>query len=175
MKFLVYFFGFCVFYGNVMAKRPLETGSLSDLHFEVDGFNYRLPNNTKPEHYDISLVTFVDRKDFNFSGVVKIDLSVIEESTNITLQARLLTIEKVLLRDTQANSVDGITFTYEEETEFVTVLTGDKVLQRGEKYTLEIAYSGELRNITAGFYKTSYINEQGDEVYVIFNVFCESF
>lgn len=172
-KFSVYFFVLCgILYGDIVASTPL------DVHHSVNGkadeFTYRLPNNTRPEFYEVQLVTFIDRGEFNFSGTVRIDVRVLEESKTITLHARRLTIDSVQLSDSYGNPIeDDVTFAYDVTKEFLTISTGKTMLQRGEKYLLKIFYIGELRTDLGGFYRSSYVNAQGTKVYVI--LFCPFF
>lgn len=163
---LVHLFCFSCFYGNTIARASFNVYNFADVQHKADDISYRLPNNTKPEFYNISLVTFVNRNEFNFSGVVQINVLVIEDSRNITLHARQLTIEKVQLTDIGGNAIDDATFDYNISTEFLTVTT-DRTLLTGEKYILKVFYYGELRDDLQGFYRSSYVDEHGIEVYVI--------
>lgn len=167
MKLLAYFLCFCALLTPLIAYKPLEKNELSAIDLRANEINYRLPNNTKPLHYNISLVTFIDRGEFNFSGVVNINLTVLENSNNITLHARQLTTQTVQLRDSRGSSVNGVTFTYDITREFLTISTGQVTLPRGQTYDLQISYTGELRTDMGGFYRSSYINEKGNKVYVI--------
>lgn len=168
MKIVLHFICFCAFSGNILARRRLDTNvrSLSSSDSNASGHSYRLPNNTTPEFYDISLVTFIDRNEFSFSGVVEIEVRILEDSTNITLHARQLKIKRVLLRDSSENNINDVTFTYDETREFLTILTTEKLLHRGEKYVLKVFYNGELRTDQAGFFRTSYIDERNTEMFV---------
>ena len=123
--------------------------------------SYRLPNDTVPETYDISLTTRIDQAVFEFQGIVKIGI-VIKVATNfITLHHRQLVIENVYLRNSVGQSVEIDSFTYASEKEFLTIPVKTTLPAGGERYSLEIIYSGELRNDAAGFYRSSYqINGQ---------------
>lgn len=54
---------------------------------------YRLPNNSIPFSYDLTLNTDIDKGNFTFIGVVKIQIKIIEGSTAITLHYRQTTID----------------------------------------------------------------------------------
>lgn len=127
---------------------------------KVDAINYRLPNNTKPETYDITLTTNIDQNDFNFSGCVVIKLCVLEASYNITIHARQLTIKTVELATTSGTEINLNLFTYDNAAEFL-VISSQTELQKDSQYVLTIKYSGELGLSCYGFYRTSYIDSMG--------------
>lgn len=161
----VYIVCICGLYRNAVAYEPMETKNS-----KANELSYRLPNNTKPVHYDISVVTFIDRGEFNFSGVVQITVHVLENSKNITLHARQLTIKKIEMRDSNGWTINDVTFTHDATTEFLTISTPKVTLQRGEIYDLQISYSGELRTDMVGFYRSSYVDEKGKKVYANFEI-----
>lgn len=142
---------------------------------KLNDVNYRLPNNTKPLHYDIHLTTNLhllesseepDPK-WQFQGKVTIELTVVEQSRFITLHSRQQTINSVELK------WDGPTIkledpTYDETLEFLTLNVANDApyLLEGENYTLTIEYNATLRDDNAGFYRSSYVNEAGDTVWL---------
>lgn len=138
-----------------------------DLAESANRTNYRLPNNTKPESYDIKVISNIDRIEFDFTGTVTINLIVLKTSSEITLHARKLSIKSVKLTTKSGRSIDLKTFTYDTTTEFLTIPT-DTVLEMNSKYILTIEYVGELRVEHYGFYRSSYVNSQGETKQVIF-------
>lgn len=133
-----------------------------------DGLRYRLPNDTKPETYDITLSTRVDIQNFTFEGKVIIGIAVVESTTTITLQYRQLTILMVRLW-TVTNppvAVDINDFTYDPAVEFLRIpIAGDPLLANS-RYMLEIDYTGTLRQDNGGFYRSRYFNNDGIEVWL---------
>lgn len=132
----------------------------SKINTNTDGINYRLPNNTQPENYEITLVTNIDKYDFYFSGEVIINVRVSEASSYITLHARQLTIKTVKLVNKSGTVVDLNPFTYNVTTEFLTIPTRTQ-LQKDTNYILTVNYTGELRRDSFGFYKQFYVDSQG--------------
>lgn len=127
----------------------------------ADEISYRLPNNTKPENYDITLVTNIHKNDFKFSGTVIINLRALETSYNIVLHARQLIIKSVKLMTQTGTNVRLNPFIFDAITEFLTIPTQSQ-LQKDNNYILTIEYSGELRTDQHGFYRSSYVNSRGE-------------
>lgn len=143
---------------------PLEERSVSINESPEINNNYRLPNNTRPMEYVISLHSRIDKGEFDFSGKVKIKLLATEKTRSITLHNRDSKIDKVELRD-EKQKIDVSEPTYDKETEKLTIES--KIdLEVNKVYTLEISYKGELRNDYVGFYRSSYKNKDGAEVFV---------
>lgn len=135
-----------------------NTGENSELH-------YRLPNNTIPESYDISIWTLIDNSDFQFNGSVTIRIKVLTTTTFITLHQSELTINSVILTNLannekiNVNLIDQIDYT--KINEFLTIsFNNNYLLIGGNYYNLTISYNGTLRTDDAGFYRSSYfVNE----------------
>lgn len=123
--------------------------------------NYRLPNNTKPESYDITISTNIDRNDFNFSGRVVMNLHVLEATHNITIHARQLNIKTIKLISTSGAVINLNPYIYNNITEFL-VIPSQIELQTGTQYILTIEYAGVLRAGSFGFYRSSYISANGE-------------
>lgn len=132
---------------------------------QQDGIvNYRLPNDTHPETYDISLLTRVDLGNFEFNGIVRIDIRVDRPTNEIVLHARQLTILRISLAKFSGSvlvNVRILPFAYNAETEFLKITSDGGTLAVGDRLILEISYSGMLRTDVSGFYRSSYINTDG--------------
>lgn len=124
-----------------------------------DAIDYRLPNNTHPESYDISLVTRVDLEDFDFGGLVKIGIFVVHPTREICLHARQLVISNVKLFGADGLiEVKTLPFKYDNVREFLKIPTDGVDLNTGDRLRLEITYHGALRNDGGGFYRSFYTN-----------------
>lgn len=139
-----------------------------------DGLEYRLPNNTKPIHYDIFLATSIHngQADQPFNGVVKILIEVVTAGSGITLHSRQQTIESVeLLMEDGVTPWSflgvpiGATITRKEDVEFL-IITPTQALTVGQKLVVKITYSASLRDDNMGFYKSSYKNKAGETVWL---------
>lgn len=134
---------------------------LSEIYSEAVELNYRLPNNTIPETYDITLVTNVHKNDFNFSGTVIIGIRVLETTYNITLHARKMTIKTIILKANKGPTIQLYTFTHDNDTDFLTI-PSPILLQKNSTCMLYIDYVSELRTDKNGFYRSSYVNSKGE-------------
>lgn len=126
-----------------------------------DNIDYRLPNDTKPIRYEISLATDIHSGNFTFTGRVAILIQAIVNSTEITLHSRQLTIVNVALqRSSGATIQSNVSFTQKDDTEFL-ILKPTRSLVAGTNYSVIINYIGNLRNDDAGFYRSSYMDISG--------------
>lgn len=128
-----------------------------------EDLNYRLPNNTIPSHYDIVLTTRVDEGIREFTGVVTIDVTVVEETNSFVLNARQLKFDKATVQS-GSESPEELQIVYEEQREFL-ILTRkvEAPFAKDSKLKLNVTYNGVLRNDNAGFYMTTYTDVNGNE------------
>lgn len=123
--------------------------------------SFRLPNNTIPLHYDIYLVTDVHIPNFDFFGTVTINIRVIEDSSTITLNYRQIDIFSVDIFSSDGKVLEYYAnFELIEELEFLIINSNNPLLQNSE-YKVKIRYRGILRTDDYGFYRASYLDEEG--------------
>lgn len=131
---------------------------------EISNINFRLPNNTIPEHYIISLRTWIHEGNFTFTGIVTIDVRPTEPTDFITVHQ-----EGFAIGDIQLSSEDGLIpiepFEYNATLDFLTIPTSVNLNPR-QRYSLRIEYSGTLRDDDLGFYRSSYVNDAGVTVWL---------
>lgn len=144
---------------------PFVRNELAHIKSEgrVDG-DYRLPNNTVPISYVIRLTPYIEINNFTFNGHTKINLQVLERTSNITLHTDALTYDESLTSlVSQTGVVHNITnHTYIRNEQFL-VIQVQNVLEVGN-YTLNLTFVGILANDMYGFYRSSYTNASGDRV-----------
>lgn len=126
---------------------------------DISEVNFRLPNTTRPESYDLTIRTRVDVDDFSFYGIVKIDIFVIESTTSIVLHQLHSSIDEIQL-ESDGNAIFIERYLYNATLQFLTISVLEP-LRIGNRYTLQIKYNGTLREDYLGFYKTSYLNDNG--------------
>lgn len=143
---------------------PFEPKTVAKQIPRNDNVHYRLPNNTHPVTYDLSIWTRVDEFDFDFSGHMTIEIVVDLQTREIVLHARQLTIVNVTLTRLRSNipvQVVLLPFEYDVVPEFLRIRTNRTVLNRNDRLTLDIHYLGTLRNDGGGFYRSSYWGDDG--------------
>lgn len=127
-----------------------------------DEESYRLPNNTRPISYDIWLSTNIHAGVFDFQGRVTIRIAVIDDNTpTVTLHQRQLTISNINIRRGTGGSLQrNVDFDYRPDREFL-VIKPTRWLAKGI-YLIDITYFGVLRDDDAGFYRSSYVDSEGN-------------
>lgn len=127
----------------------------------IDGIDYRLPNNTMPLHYDIFLSTDIHIPFFSFDGIVTIRLKALENSTDITVHFRQLVILNVDLLDANGTPIQSNVNFFQNETKEFLIIRPQNSLIMDEVYHVRIGYLGTLRDDDAGFYRGSYVDNNG--------------
>jgi aminopeptidase N len=134
---------------------------VSPLRDPFDNLDYRLPNTTIPIRYDVWLTTDIHRADFGFYGRVTIQILALQNTPNITLHYRQLTVTNVKLSTAGGQEIqENVPTTMREDLEFL-IITPTQPLIMNQIYVVEILYSGILRTDEAGFYRSSYVDTQG--------------
>jgi len=146
---------------TVITALPVDGDSENDLSATI---NYRLPDNAVPVHYDIELIPHIEEDDFTFDGKSHIIIEIRRATQDISLHALDLMINETA---TSLISSDTVTYTpsahnYDNETEILTLHFEDE-LPLGI-YSLNIQFVGILNDDLHGFFRSSYINENGDQV-----------
>ena len=141
------------------------TDNILDENFYIE---YRLPNHLTPIYYDL-LISTNFHEDINaneYNGSIKITLNCVHETNKIILHARNLrivteTIEVIKLDDIDER--DNVTrVDYDFEREFLIIELNDN-LKMDKNYSVFLNFIGYLRNDMAGFFRSSYINENGEK------------
>ena len=114
---------------------------------------FRLPDHVRPTRYDVSLRPSL--ADATFTGRVTIELDVAEPTTTIVLNAIELRIDVV--------RVDGIDarWTMDESTERMTVTVSEPIT--AGRATLYVEFAGILNDKLRGFYRSTYLDDDGRE------------
>lgn len=139
------------------AALPVDADSSNDTHV----INYRLPDNVAPLHYNIKLIPYIEEGNFTFDGESAINITIRHVTQNLSLHTLELTIDDAA---TSLFDKDGIvhmptTNSYDFITHIL-VLYFDHELSPGN-YTLKMRYVGILHDDLHGFFRVSYVNEEG--------------
>jgi puromycin-sensitive aminopeptidase len=119
--------------------------------------NYRLPRTVVPVRYDLTVRP--DLAAGRFDGEVTIELSISEPVRRVVLNAHALEVEPVRLR--QGDTDHSVSLVAEPEAERVTVRV-DGELAPGAA-TLTLRFSGELSRGLVGFYRSTFVDDDGNE------------
>ncbi|XP_043653070.1 aminopeptidase N [Drosophila teissieri] len=129
--------------------------------------NYRLPNTTEPESYNVELWTNVHTGDDQFNGIVNIDIRVLNETSNITLHYRQTSNfeASIISRDVVTPTAIPLTVTPELQREFLvlTRTTAGEAFGANTNWTITIKYNGTHRTDMGGFYLSSYTDDDGKQ------------
>lgn len=121
---------------------------------EEDPNSSRLPKTSYPTHYSLSLsFSVVGTK--NYEGNVVINIVMKENTSVITLHNRGLDVLSVNLIDSSLSKLDQKVIV-KPERELMDIEVSTRELIAGEKLSLEISFSGQLKTELSGFYRTSY-------------------
>lgn len=145
---------------KIAANKPIPTNiEKKDFSAYPKDVNYRLPNTSYPEKYNIVL-TWIDDEKFTFDGIVSIEI-VIRSDTKTIVIHKNNDVKKVTLK-LSGGTAKEVPYSYSNITDFLTITNNDIMTARS-RYTLEITYSGVLRTTTHGFFRQSYIAENGEK------------
>lgn len=119
-----------------------------------------LPKNVKPIHYDLTLEP--DLESFKYNGTVTIELDVVEDTKSISLNTSEIDIHetKVTSGDSVISSSPKLSYNEDAQT---TKVEFDQTIPAGSKAKLFHKFTGTLNDNMAGFYRSSYKDEQGNE------------
>ena len=120
-----------------------------------------LPEQVIPTHYRITLAP--NLTDFTFAGEVSISLKIRSPSMSVTMNTAELEIISTSLSQ-QGRPINVSTINLDRESETLT-LSLDEALQVGSA-ELSISFTGELNDRLLGFYRSSYLNMEGEETFL---------
>uniref|UniRef100_A0A8C5ANV6 Aminopeptidase n=1 Tax=Gadus morhua TaxID=8049 RepID=A0A8C5ANV6_GADMO len=122
----------------------------------------RLPQTVVPLHYNLTV--HPDMNTLRFTGVVHIELEVLENTTTIVLHSSELLISKVTLL-VPGGPPTPLRFLEHPASEQLALLS-DRVLNQGGTYDVLLEFSANLSDNYQGFYKSSYRASSGEIRYV---------
>ena len=155
---------------NVEPRPPITNEIASIESFENFGRadpapSTRLPNDTIPHHYDVYLQTSIHEANFSFNGHVTILIETLVATARITLHSFLLAFDEINVfyhnGTTELNLFAG--YSQDSVNEFL-IIDLLQQLPANSTCSLDIQFRGTLRTDDAGFYRSSYINPDGDRM-----------
>lgn len=133
------------------------------LNSQENGEDFVLPNTTQPEAYTLIITTNVNQGNRKFSGVLSLQVRVVEDTNEISLHSRDHTILEHQLYNMARPELplDGVNL---ERTGDVIKITSEQTLQAGLLYDLHISYQGNLLLLSDGFFRSEYVvKESGND------------
>ncbi|KAG0641126.1 peptidase family M1-domain-containing protein [Tuber brumale] len=121
-----------------------------------------LPGNVKPIHYAVELEPSFET--FKYDGTVTIDLEIVEKSTAVAVNLIDIDIKEVSLEH-NGSSHSPTDSSHNEETQTIN-WTFEETIPAGAQASLTIKFQGLLNDNMAGFYRSSYKDEEGNIKYM---------
>lgn len=117
----------------------------------------RLPKTVFPVHYDLSIHPNLTTLDF--SGVVRIQLDVREDTRTIVLHAKQMQVSNVFLLSPEGvKPLEVLEYPRFHQL----ALVSDTALTKGRKYEVQLEFAANLSDSFHGFYKSSYRTSTGE-------------
>ncbi|EDW84910.1 uncharacterized protein Dwil_GK12886 [Drosophila willistoni] len=133
----------------------------------------RLPNETYPLSYQLHINSSIHMGNFLFNGNATIDIEIRQSTNEIVLHAKNLSdfrITVLRLNDDAAaigagaaefELVDDLTHTFDSHGSFLVIYPFEnyQAFEAGQRYRVEILYTGEMQKKARGLYWMTYENE----------------
>ena len=120
-----------------------------------------LPDNVRPTHYQITLQPYMDK--FTFDGLEVIDIDVREATSEIVLNATEMRVSAgMVIKD--GRWIRASSITQDQESETVTISFPETV--EAGPAQLDLRFAGELNDKLRGFYRSQYVNPEGEVSYL---------
>lgn len=133
----------------------------NDVVQRSDPLDYRLPNTTKPIQYLIWISLAIHQGEFGFNGRETILIEAMETTSEIVLHFKDLAIQSAFLFDEARNLIQANVPQLKDHARELIIFTPDEPLVKGQRYQLFLTFSGLLREDSKGFYRTSYVDNDG--------------
>ncbi|CAF0852077.1 unnamed protein product [Brachionus calyciflorus] len=155
--------------------RPTEISSTEfTTTFIPTPLNYRLPTNLKPTYYDLTIQPFfkANTEPFDYNGTVSIDF-VCEQNTNqLVLHMKDLdvynsTLTLSAINDTIFTTKKNFKWTYNNNTHFFVIDLERESFRANFSYRFSVKFKGYITNDQLGFYKSSYVNNNGQKKWLV--------
>lgn len=140
---------------GVAARFPaVEIADEANSFLERDAkVNYRLPNDTRPETYKLSLRTGISEGKFDYDGFISIQILIVNATREVTIHSNSLSIKSIQLSNA-TGSIDLSAWQTNKVTDFLIIPTKGVALLPGSRYRLDIKFTGELQTGSRGFFRS---------------------
>ncbi|KAK7584258.1 hypothetical protein V9T40_005221 [Parthenolecanium corni] len=140
------------------------------------GQSWEIPKNVIPVRYTLTLITFLEENNFNFTGNVIIEMNCVTETDQIVLHAKDLTIGptdvvvKMVTADKKEADLKIASHDYGKENDFYIIKMGAKLVPP-VVCRVYIKFQGRLSEIPEAYYYVSY--EEGGQTKYTTSVWME--
>ncbi|XP_071520248.1 aminopeptidase N-like [Panulirus ornatus] len=126
----------------------------------------RLPRSLKPLHYLVKLQPLI-HGNFSVLGYVEVEMEVLEATSRVTLHIDDIVTKNETIRLVPSSDLDGpgiriMENVYDPKRQFYIALLEDELVP-GETYVLSMQFTGILQSYKTGFFRSSYMDEDGKE------------
>uniref|UniRef100_A0A4W4GJK4 Aminopeptidase n=1 Tax=Electrophorus electricus TaxID=8005 RepID=A0A4W4GJK4_ELEEL len=121
----------------------------------------RLPQAASPRHYDLLLHPNLTTLDF--TGRVKIQVEVLQDTHTLVLHSKDLTISKAALLGPAPGQSHALRVLEYPPYQQVAVVSEREELKRGGVYVVELDFAANLSESFRGFYKSTYRTTAGEQ------------
>lgn len=140
---------------TTMPPHLQTTENYKDTSLEPILSDIRLPTTIKPEKYYLKLIPYIVEGNFTFDGEVSIVISVRNYTQVITFHAVDLTFLRIILvKQSDGRRIVILKKIEDVFRQFHSLLLNER-LEAGQKYLLNITYTGILNDNLHGFYRSS--------------------
>lgn len=127
--------------------------------------HYKLPTSVRPMSYRLQVITHLENpENLHFEGEVAMQLTILEDTSNITLHSQNLTIDssKILLENEKQskNCIKSVELNKKHDYYIMQLC---EPLQKGELYHLTIPFKAPLNEKLRGYYRSSYLDRATNE------------
>ncbi|XP_037773440.1 aminopeptidase N-like [Penaeus monodon] len=146
-------------------SQPTTTDVPVTTRDEADDLGIRLPSSLKPLHYLVKLQPFINGN-FSIFGYMEVEMEVLEPTSKITLHmADIITKNDTIKVYTPGQATgQGMRIKkheYDHGRQFY-IAHLKKELQKGRKYILSMEFLGYLNDKLHGFYRSTYMDADGN-------------
>ncbi|KAL1709873.1 hypothetical protein EV121DRAFT_252475 [Schizophyllum commune] len=135
---------------SAIARRTMSTAAAEDSKF-------RLPTNVRPTHYDVTVQT--DLEKLTFSGFVKINLDIKEDTKDLVLNSSDLELSPARIWSDSLKTEQVQSNTSFEKTQERLTVSFPTALPAGSKATLTIPFHAPLTGSMMGYYRAQWEDE----------------
>ena len=140
----------------------------------MEKIDYRLPNNLLPYKYDLKFKVQFDMEfenSFPYEGEMIMNFTCVKDTNDLIFHIHKISIYNSTLAvqsltDSSFNPVHAFTWKNDYERQFF-VANLAQSFKANNNYTLSMKFTGYLASDNVGFYRSSYINDKGNEVWLL--------